>query len=171
MRPGFVYSCALNAGKVRGAILIAWVGGLVESGRCGPGWWGWGVSHLCTQKKDNVAIAVRPMQIFKWASNYLSGRQFTARHAGAKLKAFWCYTSSCTQHMSNFTGGRTATEALRQWRSSVFFSLSLSLSLSPSLHLGPSQWWVFIKEPARLGVAKRKGKGGGGWGRGVTNYW
>lgn len=66
MRPGFVYSCALDTSKERGAILIAEVGGLVES-------WGWdsgegvgeGVLHLCVQKNNNAAIAVSPMQIFK----------------------------------------------------------------------------------------------------------
>lgn len=129
-------------------------------------WERWrGTDVALVEHKNNGAISRQPMPIFKWASNYSSGCQFTARHTGAKLNLFWCYTSLCTQPMSNFAA---AAPWLRPWDNDAqaFSSHSpvfrRSLSSSPSFHLGPSQWRAFIKG-SRVGAAQG--------GRGATNYW
>lgn len=73
---------------------------------------------------------------------------------GAKWSLFWCYTSLCTQPMSNFTDGDcTVTEAVRQWSLSFFFLfLPRRLPVHPSR---TSQRRVFIRRNR-----EKRGRGG-----------
>lgn len=145
-------------GIVWGAILIAeWVRG--EGKRMGTHRMRKveGTDVALVEHKNNGAISRQPMLIFKWASNYSSGCQFTARHTGAKLNLFWCYTSLCTQPMSNFT---EAARWLRPWDNDAEALSSHSpslLVLFQSFHLRPLKGEYSLGE---LGGGRKRREGG-----------